>query len=378
MNVLFVTYHYLHGNGGGVFASRAYINAFSEIAESMSLIYPMKDGMDIEGVSDIIKLYPVYNNKSIIFKILDLVRGRVHRYFCCFEEILIKGKYTVVVFDNSTCSYRLIDIAHRYGCKVITIHHNYQVEYTRDNSSKLTKFLNVYWTKSFEKDAVLKSDLNLTLTSSDISLLKEHYAKNVNVKIKLLGCFEYSKSNRNIKEFNDGINMNRFIITGNLGAKQTEDSLIPWLYDYYPLLKKIIPNASLTLAGKNPSETLINLCKSLNIRVIPSPKDMQPFLKEADYYICPTALGGGLKLRVMDGLKSGLIVICHQVSSRGYEEFINKNYLLVYDDVSSFKQCLEELFTIDYSKEKLRDIYNSLFSFEKGVERLKLLLNKSL
>ena len=29
MKTLFVTYHYLHGNGGGVFASRGYVNAFA-------------------------------------------------------------------------------------------------------------------------------------------------------------------------------------------------------------------------------------------------------------------------------------------------------------------------------------------------------------
>ena len=45
MNVLFITHHYLHGNGGGVFASRAYINVIAEIADHVTLLYPDKEGM---------------------------------------------------------------------------------------------------------------------------------------------------------------------------------------------------------------------------------------------------------------------------------------------------------------------------------------------
>ena len=40
MRVLFFTHHYLDDNSGGSFASRAYINAFTEIADTCMLMYP--------------------------------------------------------------------------------------------------------------------------------------------------------------------------------------------------------------------------------------------------------------------------------------------------------------------------------------------------
>lgn len=47
MRILYITHHYLSDNGGGTFASRAYINAFAEIADEMTLLYPVKEGQNL-------------------------------------------------------------------------------------------------------------------------------------------------------------------------------------------------------------------------------------------------------------------------------------------------------------------------------------------
>ena len=47
MRVLFITHHFLNENGGGSFASRAFINAFAEISDQIILLYP-ENGKSIE------------------------------------------------------------------------------------------------------------------------------------------------------------------------------------------------------------------------------------------------------------------------------------------------------------------------------------------
>jgi len=100
-------------------------------------------------------------------------------------------------------------------------------------------------------------------------------------------------------------------------------------------------------------------------------------LAKAKYYICATALGGGLKLRVMDGLSAGLPVICHEVSARGYEAFAQKGLLLVYNDRDSFQKQLEILKTKSFDKKLTVDLYEQLFSFEEGKQRLVGLLKRN-
>ena len=188
------------------------------------------------------------------------------------------------------------------GAKVITIHHNCEIEYNRDNCEHGLGKLYHYWTQKYEGEAVQKSDLNLVLTSQDESLLHLFYDKENKKKIVVLGCFEYKIES--YKVYNRTRKLQKFIITGNLSARQTEESLLFWLEKYYPILKNVIPNSMLTIAGKSPSKELEKVCNSLNVELIASPVSMMPILADADVYLCPTSLGGGLKLRIMDGLKN--------------------------------------------------------------------------
>lgn len=374
MNILFITHHYLSSNGGGSFASRAYINAFAEIADEMTLLYPIKEGENLfPGINKKVKTIPVEYNIPKWRKVFDLLCGRVHRYYKVAPKFIKSKDYDVVVFDNSKTSFRLIDFAHKYGKKTIVIHHNFEYEYVRDNTKGFLRLISLYWTKKYERDAAQKSDLNLTLTNQDCELLCKNFRNGNKDNFRVLGTFEYKPFvSCRIKELEPGkIN---FVITGNLGARQTEQSLIPWIQNYYPLIKDVFPNSVVTIAGKNPSERLRQICQTAQIQLIPSPKSMDPIMEKASYYICPIHLGGGIKLRVMDGLKWGVPVVAHSVSARGYDAFGNAGCLLTYSNKDEFQNALLRLKKIHLTKAFVQKIYASHFSFESGVERMKKIL----
>ena len=317
MRTLFITHHYLSSPGGGTFASRAYINAFAELSDEMTLLYPVKEGEGLfEGIHPKIQCCPVTYNISKWQKALNIFRGKVHRYEDVAQDFLASGKFDMVVFDNSKTSFRQIDAAHRYGLKAVVIHHNYEYEYVRDNSPVIIRPIDLFWIKRVEREAVQKADLNLVLSRQDMLLLSKAFTNGRTDNFALLGVFEYaSYQPPTLNE--TSATANHFIITGNLSAVQTKQSLLPWLNSYFPILKEVVPDAHLIIAGKNPDNTLIPLCKEREIELIPSPASMTPYLQRATCYICPVDLGGGVKLRVMDGLKSGLPVIAHKVSARG-------------------------------------------------------------
>lgn len=371
MKVLFITYHYLSGNGGGVFASRAYINAFAEIAEEMTLLFPMNDAMDPTDINPKVKLIPVWDRRSSLSKGFGWVVGRTNRFWP-IEKHLSNFDFDIAVFDTSMVTPGILNQIKKKGIKIITIHHNFQYEYYRDNTSGILREPILFWTKRYERESVHKSDLNLTLTQSDLNLLLEHYGGDKKF-FDILGTFEYERRSHEV--FPDVVEPH-FLITGNLKAAQSENSLLPWIDDYYPILKKVFPDATLTLAGRSPSVRLIEKAKQHGIEIISSPESMLPILAQAKYYICATSLGGGLKLRVMDGLKAGLPVICHHVSARGYEVFVEKELLLVYQDPASFSKQLEKLKTIKVNKKEAIAVYENIFSFESGVLRLKNILKK--
>ena len=372
MNVLIVTHHYLCGNGGGVFASRAYINAIVEIVESVTLLYPYKEGAEPEFLDERVNAVPVRYDKPKIGKLLDLLKGKVHRYNEAFKNEINEHNYDLVIFDSSLASFKLIDFAHAHHLKVITIHHNYQYEYFRDATKWPLKPIILFWTKRYEYEAVRYSDLNLTLTEQDIILLANVYNNGDKGSFRLLGCFEFQKNHIEKSEVDSqNCDLLRFLITGSLDATQNKRSIIPWLHHYYPILKELIPNSTLVIAGKNPSSEYEEICNKLGVTLIASPKDMQPIIDEANIYICPMNLGGGLKLRVMDGLKNGLPVLCHEISARGYDEMVRKGYVFVYHDMQSFIENVNKISSSVFDRDEIIEAYNMLFSFEAGVDRLR-------
>ncbi len=369
MKVLFITYHYLDGVGGGVFASRAYINALAELSEEITLLCPVKNGCSPEGIAPKVKAIPVADDRSLISKGIGLLAGKSNR-FRHLTEFADRDRFDTVVFDTSMVTHGLIHHFRKAGIKIITIHHNYQFEYFRDNSSPTLRIPTLFWSYQFEKEAVRDSDLNLTLTKEDAALLKQHYGTG-RERFEVLGAFEYTRRSRVVLP---DIEEPRFLITGNLSAPQTENSLLPWMDSFYPILKEVFPGSSLTIAGRAPSDRLLSATDKAGITMIPSPESMESVLSDAKYYICPTSLGGGIKLRVMDGLSHGLPVVCHRVSARGYDPFIDAGLVLPYCDQDSFRDALQRLSVNQFDRESIRAIYEKEFSFESGKQRMAKLL----
>ena len=371
MKVLFVTYHYLHGTGGGVFASRGYINAFSALSEGMTLLCPQKDELPPKGIDPSVRVIPVRNCASRLWRMLAFLFGRIHRFHGIFEETLASDQFDTVVFDACYVSWGLIGKARRAGCRVITIHHNYQCDYVRANEVFPERLPMLFWTWASERNAVRKSDLNLVLTEQDKALLHQHYDPRHQAVISVLGVFEYER--KPMATPKPAVMEPVFIITGNLEMRQTEVPLLEWLDTCMPVLQEEIPDAAVLVAGKNPSLSLTQRCLDAGAEVFPSPADMQDVLDHARYYLCPSSKGGGLKLRMMDGLRCGLPAIAHAAAARGYKKFLGRS-VFCYTDAASFRDALRQMVSSPYDPEAVIRLYQEVFSFDAGLERLRKLL----
>ena len=371
MKVLFITNSYLSDNNGGIYATKAYINAFALLSESITVVYAKKDGnAPTDILEDKVMMVPIEDKRSMPRKFIDLCFGIVNRFQKSIFKYIDPKEYETVVFNNSDVSSRVIKKFKELGLRTITIHHNYQIEYLRGDCSAITMVPTLFWTYIYERQAVKYSDINLTLTNEDVNLLTQHYGTS---RYGVIGVFEFKSFQK--KAYTNEPRGHRYVITGWLGSKQTEDSLIPWIKTYYPILKEVDPLAELTIAGKAPSVTLCSLAKANGIDVIASPIEMQPILDMADYYICPTDRGGGLKLRNMDGLKSGLPVLTHIVSARGYEFMQKKGVIQTYYDPDTFRNGIRNLLSCKKSKMDILQDYRDYYSLEGGTKRLKSILS---
>ena len=373
MKALVVSYTVMKGFGGGVFAARATVNAVAAICDEVTLLFPADFAGETDPeVAPSVRQIGIPDSISKLRKLLrTLLRGTLHRFEQSFQRLMDENQFDLVVFHNSKATRRLLPLAKAKGAKVVTVHDNYEYEYTKDNFPWYHLWYLLPLTVKGEREAVLGSDLNLVLSIQDRDLLRKAHDPSGRARIDLLGVFEYKELP--LPVLPERVRENVFIITGNLGAMQTLDSLYPWLDTCWPLIREKLPDSRLIVAGKNPDSVLKQRAYALGIELVDTPQDMESVLVRARYYVCPVCKGGGVTLRLMDGLRLGLPVVAHKISARGYDPFINRS-LFVYDSLDSFGDAMERMLEADLDRKTLQELYRDSFSFSSGVFRMKQFL----
>src|SRR5690606_5376794 len=281
-----------------------------------------------------------------------------------------------IICDGSFVGGYYSPIFKRSSVPVVTIYHNYEVEFRKDNKSLESVYgLNIYWVKKLEKTSYNNSTLNLFITQSDLNIFCDNYGERQNNFV--LGCYEFPKNSIKTPKSIDNDNLYlgdniKLVISGSLNTVQSVDSIFWFLSSIYSLVadKKI----ELTLSGRKPSkEFKSKVLEYKNIKIIENPINMLDVLKDNHIYICPVNIGGGIKLRIMDALSLGLPSIIHTKSVRGYESFIKDGYMFEFHDLYSFEKSLElcksKITNKKFSRINLIDKYNDIFSFNSGTAR---------
>lgn len=379
MRALIITRHYLDQNLGGPNCSKAFVKAVSGIYPQCTVIYPEHNGHDTDltliTASGTITV-PCYDKRSKIRKLIDVYRGTLHRFRLFTREFLKDNVFDVIFIDHSlTASSGIMDAVVGTGSKIVTLHHNVEKNYIRDNKPGLLYRLPYrHFALKAEHEAVMHSDLNLTLTRADYEYFAGCYPEKQS-SFDVMNLFEYNTGNAG--DVADNAEDNLFIISGSLGAAQTETALLKFMKEYMPVLNRIVPNGRLVITGRNPSKKLCLACKDFdNITVVPNPEDLQAVMAAGKYYICPLHTGSGIKLRIMDALHIGLPVVAHEVSARGYENITDAGFMFVYSDKETFEIKIKELLNANIHRDEVKDSYMATFSYNAGKSRLEDILNE--
>lgn len=373
--ILYITFHRLTDNNGGANASKGFIKCFATLFDDCSIIYPHFEGDTSPYIPSKYRLFPMHDNRSKIRKFFDMYRGVISGLYYHIKEHLKTNHYDIVVIDHSFTGAGVSKYIRQTGAKVITIHHNVERDYLRDNSKERPLFYRfpfLYFSKRAERECLRNSNLNLTVTKRDATeFLKWHS----NICVYNWGIFEYIPIKN--KTFTQKSNEKKFVITGSLCFRQSLLPIVNFIQRYWPLVVNLYPNAQLIITGRNPSQHLKKICNHAhNIMIIPNPEDIASVVGECNYYICPINAGSGLKLRILDGLKQGIPILCHEVSSAGYEDFITNHILYTYSDTQTFIDSLNMMLSTNISPDIIFQAFKKQFSIESGISLLQEILTQ--
>lgn len=376
MRILYILKHNPWGIGGGCYACKNYLEAFItslpeaefEICVNDEYLYSMHR----DAIAPRVHFLPV-PARSLLCKVGAPITGILHRYQKVALEQIRNRHYDYCIFDHNSIAGSLVKACHNAGIRTIVIHHNCEADYFRDNTPFLMKrMLLLTQVKRCERNAFLNCDYNIFLTEEDLHTFEQLYGK-AHGKNIVGGCF-YPKNGKRDSTLQPFHKDHIFIaITGTMGNVQNLDGLNYFVDQLYPLLPQ--KGVDIIMAGKNPPADFVSKVRSYpNIEIIANPKDMDEILSKCDLYICPTRLGGGMKLRVMDGLRNGLPVIAHKVSGRGYQPFARQGYLYAYETSEEFAmvytQLVAKIKDKRITKMQIKEEANDVFDFFKASSKI--------
>ena len=372
MKILYILKHDPWSVGGGCYASRSFLYAFLSIfknAEFDILMHPICVKKVPESIRQRCNILHS-GERTIISKILAPFSGVMHRYQSTAKELLKKRQYDYVIFDHSSIAGSLVPFVPK-TTKSIVINHNFEPQYFKDNSHPIISFFMLRSVRRNEKKAYLRCSYNVFLTEEDYMQFQSYYGETLS-KCSVIGMFDSTDLLNEKVEYTYQYPP-KIVISGSLSNVQNIDGIKYFFSDLYPEIPR---EWSVIITGKHPSDEVIEYCgQHDNVTLIPDPENIEEIVNKCDVFLCPTRLGSGIKVRIGDGLRQGLPVLAHSVSSRGYGDYIRNGVLLSFNSSHEFSKCLREiqrkLEKKELSRENIMKLYRDLSSFSCGVERLK-------
>lgn len=374
--ILFVSTGDFNKFGGGSQAIRAYLDSVLDIfgADRVDIMI----GSEFTLLDDYKRCSCIkIPKRSRLESYIGLFKGHIERWTGAILNHLKQhsAKYETIIINSSRSGIIYPQIT-EMGIKILTIHHNDEVEYCMDNKTVDTFGGRIsYFVDRAQRIAYQYSDINVFLTNQDLDRFRTIYGDNNKIN-KVLGVYDYKSAL--IKTPQSRPYSYEIGISGSLCDYQTIHGITDLNDNYLDIIKTEIPDYKILITGRNPSEHILRMerDKPTHIRIIPNPIDIHKELEACSIFLCPTCIGGGLKLRVMDGLKLGMPILVHQISARGYDEFISKPYFKVYRDRESFESGLTELLeyikTADiHARHKISRDYYSYFGYSAGTMRFR-------
>ena len=144
------------------------------------------------------------------------------------------------------------------------------------------------------------------------------------------------------------------LFIGMLGWPPNEDAVRWFIKKILPTIEKQIPNVEFHIVGRSypPFEKTLPIKKNVILHGYQT--DLTPFLAQADVFVLPFKMGGGVRLKALTSLAAGLPIVSTSLGVEGLKLIKNKHYL----EANSTKQFIEAIIRILSSPQKAQKMVN--------------------
>lgn len=134
------------------------------------------------------------------------------------------------------------------------------------------------------------------------------------------------------------------VTLGTLHYPPNADGIRWFLSAVFPQVRKRVPEATLTIIGKNPPDDLWRLARDFHgaVQITGYVPDLEPYLRQAAALVVPVRAGGGMRVRILEGFARAMPMVTTTVGLEGIDAHPDRD-ILVADREAEFAGAVVRL-----------------------------------
>jgi len=172
------------------------------------------------------------------------------------------------------------------------------------------------------------------------------------------------------------IDSRNIVTLGTLHYPPNADGIRWFFTEVFPLIRKHVPDVTLTIIGKNPPQDFVDAAEQNpgTIRVTGYVDDLVPFLEESALMVVPVRAGGGMRVRILEAFSYAMPVVTTTVGLEGIHGTPDHD-VLVADTPADFANRTIELLGSPSLQKKLstngRELATSKYDWQAVLSAMK-------
>jgi glycosyltransferase involved in cell wall biosynthesis len=183
--------------------------------------------------------------------------------------------------------------------------------------------LEIEWRKMrrFEAETCRRASLTIAVSESDRALLAARAPGSLIRTVPTGVDASYFRPD------GSGESPAALVFTGSMDWFPNEDAILYFIDSILPLIRREVPEASLTAVGRRPTRRLLNAAAAAGVRVTGAVDNVRPYIDEAAVFVVPLRVGGGTRLKIFEALAMEKAVVSTAIGAEGLPLIPGVHYL---------------------------------------------------
>jgi sugar transferase (PEP-CTERM/EpsH1 system associated) len=167
--------------------------------------------------------------------------------------------------------------------------------------------------RAFEKKACRNFDAVVAVSQEDCEQMRNEYDVAAVFEVPTGVDTNFFKPRSNV-----AADPHNLVFTGSMDWLPNEDAITYFTQEVMPLIKRTIPGVTLTVVGRNPYPSLVQLARrDRSVIVTGRVDDVRQYMERAAAYVVPLRIGGGTRLKIYEAMAMEKAIVSTTIGAEG-------------------------------------------------------------